>query len=944
MNSVNKNSVNKMIDLLSSEGAKTTFVFTSEVVARSYLEACARRYPNKAIFSDSAISWDTFQEKFTPYPRDKVKAVFTDRLLFVQHFFASKSVTKSTTINATNSSTKSSTSQDAMSQLKYYCDSNYACSKPAYMRSIAKALPHMCKAFDLENTSDSLTLLDKTLQHAPKEMQADLLLLVPAYKAYLDQQNLYEPALYEPNFHVPAADGSLASNYTLVFPQTFSKSAVLKALEVCPHVDLEPHEEALKLKLFNNSLSEIRACLRSVYALLTSGTHPNDIAITCSDYDAYKPYLDQEAQKRDITLTFNNAKPISSYTPGAFFCALERVKAENYSFKSMKALLLDLRFPYKNRELLVSIIQKAVDCKCQDGPLSNWIAKFKKLGASAEAERLEQIETGIKAVVDCKDPLQLRENVMILVKDLFGEDEWTKRPDENDSLKAQNARIFGSCARELDNLSAHAKGLDVSGDISLFSLFVDILRDKVYRPNTGKNNINVYKYPADAGLAVKYHFTLGLTDSNTKVLLNPYPFLPLDTAKTMEEVRALEDSVLSLYGQTLDGGFSWMSSAEEGFSGADVVPTLFLKGDRIEKVKKVECDSFEEEISVWKGKKELTEGQVLAITQKQKDCFERAYQSELDFSNETSFAPVATPFKISVSRVKELETCPYRGYAYCKLGLNNLDFEPNMADAAQIGDLLHEALQKALKEAKTLDNIKPDRLQELFNLEVDKYEKEAKATDSVHVAYIRHKYSELLPNLISCFEEKEGDRNLDNGTARKLGGMDFKAKEYTAPAIIPEGTDLQFEGRMDCILQDGEGNLAVIDLKKDASKHHGGTLDKVNLQLAIYAKMLEKDSHFGKRPEIGAFYSFEGGKFLFVWPKFGYNKAYNNFFYDENSVSTDPAPKSDKTEYVEENYNKRVKELDRIVKEHDFAPKPKEANSCKNCSFYNLCREGFQTV
>ncbi len=940
MDSANKNSVNIMVDLLSKEGSQTTFVFTSEIVARSYLEACARRYPNKAIFSDSAISWDTFQEKFTPYPRDQVKAVFTDRLLFVQQFF----------------SAKDSNSQTAMSKLKYYCDSNYTCSKPAYMRSIAKALPHMCKAFNLENklennlgdnqenTSGQLTLLDKTLQNAPKEMQADLLLLVPAYKAYLDQQGLYETALYEPDFTKPANDGSLASNYTLVFPQTFSKSAVLKALEVCKHVDLEPHEQGLKLKLFNNSLSEIRACLRNVYTLLTNGTRPNDIAITCSDYDAYKPYLDQEAQKRDITLTFNNAKPISSYTPGAFFCALERVKGENYSFKSMKSLLLDLRFPYKNRDLLVSIIQKAVDCKCQDGPLSNWITKFKKLGALEEATRLEQLETGIKAVVDCKDPLQLRENVMILIKDLFGDEEWTKRPDENDSLKAQNARIFGSCERELDNLSVHANGLELGKDLDLFSLFVDILKDKTYRPNTGKNNINVYKYPADAGLAVKYHFTLGLTDSNTKVLLNPYPFLPLDTAKTLEEVRALEDSVLNLYGQTLDGGSSWMSSAEEAFSGADVVPTLFLKGDRIEKVKKVECDSFEEEISVWKGQKELTEGQVLAITQKQKDCFERAYQSELDFSNEMSFAPVDTPFKISVSRVKELETCPYRGYVYCKLGLNNLDFEPNMTDAAQIGNLLHEALQKALKEANTLDNIKADGLQEIFDQVVEEYEKTAKATDSVHVAYIRHRYSGLLPKLIGCFEETENDRNLDNYTARKLGGMDFKAKEYTAPAIIPEGTGLQFEGRMDCILQDGDGDLAVIDLKKDASKHHGGSLDKCNLQVAIYAKMLEKDSHFGKRPEIGAFYSFEAGKFLFVWPKFGYNRAYNNFFYDENSVSTDPAPKSDKTEYVEENYKKRVKELDRIVKEQDFAPRPKDVDSCKNCPFYSLCRKGFQTV
>lgn len=909
------NSIDKMVDLLERTSAqKITYVFPSEVVARSYLEACARKYPNKAIFNDFVISWDTFSERFTQYPKDLTRAVFTDRLLFVQHFF-----------NSCN----------AMQKLKYYCDSNYLCSKPAYMRSIAKALPKMCKAFDLK----TMQISEKILQDSPKEMLEDLRVLVPSYREYLDQHGLYDMAFYEPNFTVPANDGSASCDYALVFPQIYSQTGIAKALEVCKVFDLSLAEANLKLKLFSNSLAEIRACMRKIYALLSTGTPPNDIAISCSDFDAYKPYLNQEAQKRDITLTFNNARPLATYTPGAFFCALLRVKGENYSFNSMKTLLLDPQYPYKDRDLLVSIIQKAIDCKCKDGPLSNWINKFKKLGALNEAQRLSEIEAGIRAVVDCKDPLKLKENVMILIKDLFGEDSWTKKFEQNDGLKAENARIFGSCERELDNLSSRASEVDLDSSGSLFSLFTDILKDKTYRPNTGRENINVYKYPVSAGLAVKYHFVLGLTESNSKVLRNPYPFLPLDKAKTMDDVIALEDFIINLYSQGLDDGYSWMSSPEEGFSGADVVPTIFLKANRLEKIKTVAPDSFSREIDVWEGQ-ENTDQVPLNLTQKQKDCFERAYESELDFDNKLIFAPVQEPLKLSVSRVKEFESCPYKGYAYCVLGLNNLDFEPNMADAAQIGNLLHSTLQFAIKEAGSIEAIKTERLQEIFRQVVAKYENTAKATDSVHLQYIRNKYAKILPLILDCVEETEKTKvNTDEETQVRLGTMSFKAMEYTSSAI--EVGPIRFEGRMDCILEDCDGSLAVIDLKKDASKHHGSSLDKVNLQVAIYSKMLEQDPNYGKRPEIGAFYSFEDGKFYFVWPKFGKRSNLKNFFYDESCLI--PEAKGGTDEYVEENYNKRVSQLVKIVQDHDFAPNPAK-DACDNCPFFNLCRGGFQTV
>ncbi len=922
------NSIDRIVDLLSRNGGEKTFVFTSEVVARSYLEACAHRYPGRAVFTDSAISWDTFRGKFTSYPGCKVRAVYTDRLLFVQQYFASG---------------------EAMKKLEYYSDSSYECSKPAYIRSIAKALPDMCAAFDPE----TMELLDKTKENAPEEMQNDLLLLVPAYKTYLENHALYEAALSAPDFRRNASDGTTAKDYVLVFPETFSDPSVLKALEVCRHID----QDTLELTQYNNSLSEIRGCMREIYRLLTSGTSPDEIAITCSDFDAYKPYLETEARMRDITLTFNSAMPLTSYTPGAFFLALRRVKEENYSFRSMKALLLDLRFPYKDRDILVSIIRNAVDCRCKDGPLENWIRKIKKLcnkdhehTALAEAERLEEIDSAISNVVDCKDPGKLKGSIISLVSSMFEKGEWIQEKECDDAekpedIKVENERIFGMCLNELDNLSSHAGTVTFDGCGNLFDLFVDILEDKTYVPDTGMGTVNVYRYPVSAGLAVKYHFILGLTDSNSKLLLNPYPFLPFDTAKKIDGVRALEDSVISLYGESLRGGFSRMSSARESYSGADVIPTVFLRKGWVESVEKPEVDSFERELSIWEGK-EPPKGEKLFLTQKQKDCFTRADEKELVFSNDPSFHSVPVPFKISVSRVKNFENCPYSGYAYCVLGLDDLKFEPDMAAAADVGIILHETLQRALEEdPKTLGSLNPERLKKILSQKIEEYREKPKATDSVNVKSIRDMYMSKISKIADCFVEKE-KKNPDDYTLEKLGEMTSLVNEYDkSPEFTPEDCpSIQFSGRMDCILGNDE-ELAVIDLKKDASSHYGGTLDKCNLQVAVYSKMLEKDPKFnGKSVTIGAYYSFKDGKFKFVWPKYGRNKGQSNFFYNENSIPDEPEPKSDKKEFVEENYNSRVKELNRIIGDHDFSPKPKDNESCKNCPFYTLCRKGFQTV
>lgn len=909
------------------------YVFPSQVVARSYLEACARENPGTAVFNDSVVSWDQFKANFTRFPKGRTRAVFTDRLLFVHGFFRKGR---------------------AMKRLRFYCDPSYPCSEKAYMKSIATGLPGMCRAFDLA----TMTIRPSVVENAPSDMVHDIDVIVPAYKAFIEGSGLYDPCLFEPDFSEKGEDGSSSGDYVIVFPGAFSDPYAADALRFCRTVgdDLEGvllKSNALpKLRLFSNSTAETMACMRRVYGLLASGVLPNDIAISCPNVDAYRPYLEQEALKRDVRLTFADAKPLSQYVPGRFFRALLRVRDENYSMDSMKALLLDPSFPFKDREQVVGIIEAAIRCKIQDGPLSAWTARLSMMGRESLAVRLSQIGEGIAAVVDCRDAAMLHENVMVLVKDLFGEGVWTKEYSNDDGLENENARVFGSCVAELGTLSLHAKLLCSERTPDLFSLFVDILGDKKYAPNTGKDNVRVYGYPLDAGLAVKHHFAIGLTDSNTRVLRNPYPFLPKEKTRGMSDVLQIGDYILGLYSlvswrpcmasmssDTYCDCDVWLSSSEEGVAGADVVPVMFLGEGRCVSVHDIEDDSLQDELRLW------TEGRggLASATQSQKDCFEASYGAAFDYRPEPEFAAPSLPYSMGVSRIKQYEACPYKGFATSILKLNQPSFEPKMDDAAQVGGILHTAIQKALKEAGSLRAMSPARLKSIFHQELEDYSRRPDSTDASHIAYIRKRYEDIL-SLV--FSDKTAEPFLD---------MQFLAMEEETSSFLKEGAIVLW-GEADCVLKDDEG-YAILDFKKNAGSYYNrNDLDGTSLQLAVYARMLGRNRRFGASPRFGAYYSIEDGKFRYVWPHMQFGRSGEGFEYshgddafecvdgDVDCVQVQGGQGDASQQFVEDNCTRRLKDLSDMIGGARFHAEPKDGDACKNCAFYTLCRGGFETV
>lgn len=864
-----KESVFEQIGKYPTEGV--TLVFPYENVARSYATAYVRE-TKKALFPDALISWDTFRDNFTAVPEGFESAVFTDRCLFVSQWFENGGFQK----------------------LRYYADSQFSCAKGAYIKSIASSLPDMCKAFDLS----TMEILGRVKEIAPSDMIHDLMLLVPAYKKFLEDHSMYEKSLLEPDF-------SKAQNYMIVLPQCITDSLVEQACLFAHVLSYDnPVNEGNRndFKIASNSLSEIRECLRSIYDQLKEGEPLSDFAITCGELDSYRPYLEREARRRDIELRFLSSKRLSDYAPGQFFIALKHLKDSNYSLGAMKNLILDPKFPFQDRETMAQIIAQAIEMKIQEGSLELWKTKLSKCKDKNVYEVFNSLSDAIIAIVNCTDPEKLRENVMVFIKTFFGEQSWT------DMHSSQEAKVFGSCEKELNTLYIHAKAFGIEQKGDLFDLFVDIICDKRYQPNDKGVGIAVYKYPMSAGLAVKNHYVIGLGEANTRNERNPYPFIKDDCPDSVQ----LGDGVLDLYQYGIGYGGSVMSGCDENFSGAVILPTRFLSDNRVVRVSKPKNDSLRTEEDVWKCN--VQPDSDICWTRAQKNSEENAMQTSLMFSSENVFPEVSTPFEMSISREKDFEECPYKGYAKSILRMKEYDFQPRMDDPGEVGEILHVTFQKALAEAKRLENIREDRLKEIFRKAVAAYESKANSTDKNHVARIIRRYEDSLYDIV------------EGASSSYLKGLDFAGKEETTSASVCM-YQIRFKGRADCVLVNDSGDFAVIDFKKNGDNYYKATdLSQTSLQLAIYARMIEANEKYGRIPVRGAYYSVEDGKFLYVWP-----------FTEVSSRSKQGYP----YDVIAEDCDKRVKAVSDMIENSSFDPTPSE-ESCKFCKFGILCRGGFE--
>lgn len=758
-----------IFDLLSDDSK--TLIFTSEVVARSWLRRFAMESGNHTVFLDRAISWDRFKTQFVQ-PGNLRQVANLDRQLFANEFVSKHN-----------------------EELTFFT-SKYKESMQPFAMAIAGYLPFF--AYKDEKSSDAIHDID---------------LIVAAYKEYLSNNGLFEYNFMKRKYDF------LNKNYVLIFPETFNDPIVDEIKNRCTVLSIDSiNEKDLTIYSYENSLSEIRNTVRAIYQNLSDGVDANDIALTCASIDTYRPYLEEEANKYGINLCFTSSRKLTSCVQGQLFQTLYRVKNENYSFDSVKELLLNPGYPFKDVAANRSLVQSAIKYRLKRADSKTWISVLK----DENKDYFIALSNSIDGIFET-DTKNAVEKIKQFVSDFFVEDAF---------FFTQN-NVYEKC-------------LEFLAQTDSYQFFLQVIDSENYI-DPARNGIRVYKYPVSAAIAADVHYVIGLDDKNTAVSFDKYPYLPAYLKDKNELKKTVKtDDVFSVYTNQNFFGKVILSGTKKGFDGSRLLPVVLKENSAVREYR----DLYEEEREGW-----LNSNNPVEVTKAQQEGFLSAQKSVLKFDKERKIITNLSQYgsKISASKFKDFCKCPYKGYVSIYLNPKQCDFEPNYLDRRVLGNILHEAIQNSLKDSRVQNfmQLNNEVLKEHLINAVKEHSKNYEVGPVAYQQFVVERYSRILPDITKSAIKAE--KMFESAT---LSSNESGAEgDFVFDQRLP---NVSLHGRPDTVLN-FELSYIILDYKTtDYDKNK-----ETNPQIALYAQIMNSK---GQEVVGGAYYIIEDSSMRVVWP------------------------------------------------------------------------------
>lgn len=728
--------------------------------------------------------------------------------------------------------------------LNALCPPSYPESKALFADEIAASLP------------DFRAVLDNP-GNVGRDLLSDIRKIYDAYRSYLEKNNLFEKAFIKPDFSQAAAEGKTV----LVFPHACNDGEVERAIEAGMK-PVEPEDAEAVITVYTNTLDEIRNALNRIRSLLKEGTSVRDIKITICSTEML-PWLETEAYRRNIALDVKIGRPLAEYPAGAMFKAIENVSSGQWSVQSLQALLLNPSFPFRSRERALKLIRAGIDLKVLPSRRANsWTSKLR----TDNLDYLFTLRDRLEAINGAGDVNSLREAIHAFEDEYLGEKD------------AMQTKVYSRCMEELEKL---ATACPAALPEKPFSLFVRLLSRERYMPKTEDNGVAVYLYPSNAGMTAPYHFALGFDDEKTG---------RERTVSMFSDAEGLQigDEIIRSY----EAGGAVFSCAKDSYTGYVTEGAYFAVNRKVNDVsEKHEISKAQDEFSfeevLW-ARDLGTTGSVCS-TELQKKWFESLQPGSRPENNE-KYEALKPDVRISATELNTFIKCPYRWYCGSKyaLGLKTPDYEADMEDSLEVGTMIHNCLEEWLEEEKDFSKLKDDgagrKLEAIFEKHFSRYSQRAAAPYAPQL----RRLALTLPESMRAFSTAKGFEKLQDFSVTET------EKEFDNGVV---------KGRIDCVLQDKNGNIAILDFKKRKAED-----DSVQLQFYSYG--------LDKLPVCGAFFAVGEKKYTFRW---------------EN----------------EESLKELVTELDseleimrKTVESGRFESTPSE-KSCEYCDFRSICRKRF---
>ena len=969
-----------------------TCIFPNETVARFWLADYASRSPIGAIRSDRALSWDTFHQYFLPVRKDQRPVSSLLRQLFVSRLLEDMRAGRG-----------ASGTNEARESLLWFAPVSHPEADERFSRSIAAILPQLA-AVD-----------DQLLVQLPVAMGHDLRLLKDAYASFLLERNLFEPAYESPSLDYAAQTVQNQGPYCVMFSKsvpdcdTFlsqlgsprwivthdvdadnegrddvgddigddvgddvsggGRVGVSDRLADAPTTDTTDvaptasGDDGPCLEVFENQLQELRTQLRRIEALLEQGVPTRDIVVTCAGLEDFQDILQEEARLHEVPIRIVQGLSPARYPAGRFFNSLKRVYDEHASLDSMKSLLLDPCYPWRDPPLHRRLIAKAVELRIDHGEMTGsrsrdqWHVRLRRIDAGL-AQWYDDFKEGVRDICTSSSVQMLRMQLNQFQDRFFIDEQWNRILDPiEDAESASMARInpdadvYSFCMKRIDQLDDALATGGFPECPGLFGIFLRMLETAKYVPQQEQRGIPVYAWPLTAGMSPRYHFVLNMSHDAVQVVQSRADFIPETIGDaTLRGERDLTPAVLALYRQTdsLQDGL-YLSCSRQTYTDIVLPPSWFVEHGRLRSPDRdigQVPDLFRSEELLWAGDEPWT---AVCTHENQKRWFEQALQGILapvSKNHDMARSPVGdirilrplyttvqgkALLPLSATSLDLFESCPFAWVCKYLYGVDEQEFTVPPVDHRAIGNLIHSVYHRFFQEAAERYGVyDPDRidsyrgmLDDIWKDELERLSKRPDAPSASTTAWIRYSLENQLPAILLAeagtfpdtlswgYEYKLEETDLERGY-RLEGRIDRIILLLSADGSAPSPRNaVESNGAMFAVVDYKKGT--AISAKLFNTRLDGGTIE--SCQLPVYRRLVR--SRLGATVSTGAYYSVKDCKYSVVWT------------VDDG-----------RTARMDDLLDEQISNLLRAVEQGNLSATPSK-KSCANCIYRQVCRRRF---
>jgi hypothetical protein len=344
---------------------------------------------------------------------------------------------------------------------------------------------------------------------------------------------------------------------------------------------------------FSDSRDEYRWLALTIRRLLDEGgLAVEDIALSFPGLENSERLL-LEFQLRDIPVDPRRGNPLPKHPGGRIFSALTVCPSENWSYRSLKNLLLDQAFPWKDRAAIDALMEFGLRYRCLSGfteenrEVDVWERSFDRLRELEEPVHLpvsmirqfyRRLKRDILGLVNAGSFAELRTQWQIFETHHF---DLSLINPETDKILARAMKALEELIETETKMGDSASG--DSGTNRVYPVFLSYLKDIEYVYQSGRRGIPLYDYRVAAGIVPLVHFIINMNQEDGAVIYAGGASFLREDRKDLLRIRDRDISGEFIRAYRLSGIFSLFTVSDRTFEGP-AIPHRLLPDSEVSAV------------------------------------------------------------------------------------------------------------------------------------------------------------------------------------------------------------------------------------------------------------------------------------------------------------------------------------------------------------------------